>query len=504
VIVAPELRTEMLNRGDMQGLILRAYSELPFASYYLLEIVDPILFKLWLAERLIANDVTTSEDRPGQRDHALNLAFTYLGLNRLGVRTKPLPVPNSGGLTYDGFGLEFKEGLVVPERSRFLGDMEENDPWHWSWGGTNPSSRASSDRIHCLCLLYGTDPDAVATTWERLRPDDDTAPSVYHRDVYLPEDGREHFGFADGISQPTIRFTKRDYDTTLPADRALHVVEAGEFILGYENENLRMPVSPAVVDDGSARSQLLPPLDGSSVFRESPFDSLRDFGRNGTYLVLRQLHQNVARFRRFLITTAGLDPAHQDWLAARMVGRWPSGAPVTRFPDADPWTNTAPTEPELNGFRYDAEDRHGYRCPIGAHIRRGNPRDSTAAVDRELHALERVNSHRLLRRGRLYGERIGPEYQHLASDDDERGLMFLCLNADLRRQFEFVQQTWVNSHKFGGLLDEPDPLVGPAGDFTVQGAEGHRRVSGLPRFIQVTGGAYFFMPGMRALQYLAR
>ena len=504
--MAAPVRSEVLDRGDMQGIILRAYIDLPHATYYLLNIAAPGSFKHWLEERLSAGDVTPASAPAGQQSRALNLAFTARGLNKLGVGTEPLPVQvGDEHALYDGFGLEFREGLVIPHRSRFLGDVGDSAPEGWSWGGTDSAADAHADRIDCLCLLYGTAPEQVADTWARLGPPGHTAVVVYQRDVYQPEDGREHFGFKDGISQPTIRFTKRDYETTVRTDRAMHVVEAGEFILGYENANRRMPLSPAVPTDSTARSQLLQPLKAPSAFRRSPLDTLLDFGRNGTYLVLRQLHQNVGRFRQFLKANAGPEPTDQDRLAAQMVGRWPSGAPLAVWPDADPWSDSPDamrTAAELNSFGYDAEDRYGHRCPIGAHVRRGNPRDSTAHIDGEVHALRRVNFHRLLRRGRLYGDRV-PVNAEPVSDDENRGLMFLCLNADLRRQFEFVQQTWITSNKFGGLLDERDPLAAHDGCFTMQGAAGHNRACGLQPFVVVRGGAYFFLPGMRALRYLA-
>ena len=497
------VRAEVLDRADMQAIILRGYAELPHATFYLLNIADPGSFKQWLDERL--SDITTASTPRGQQARALNLAFTAHGLNKLGVPTEPLAVEAGGEYAlYDGFGLEFREGLALPHRSRFLGDVDESAPARWSWGGTNRGT-ARTDQIDCLCLLYGETSDAVARAWADLIPADSVATVVYQLNAYLPEDGKEHFGFMDGVSQPTIRFTKRDYETTERADRAMHVVEAGEFILGYENANRRMPLSPAVRLDDTARSRLLKPLQVRSAFRRSPLDTLLDFGRNGTYLVLRQLHQNVGLFRQFLRANAGDDRGNQTRLAARVVGRWPSGAPLTVWPDADPWSeddHPKPTDADLNSFGYDADDRFGHRCPIGAHIRRGNPRDSTAQLDGAIHALRRVSFHRLLRRGRLYGDRVPIDAEHV-SDAESRGLAFLCLNTDLRRQFEFVQQTWINSDKFGGLLSERDPLVGHSGRFTLQGAGGSEHAHGLQRFVVVRGGSYFFLPGMCALRYLA-
>lgn len=491
--MAAEVRMEVLERPDIQALILRAYSELREARYYFLKIEDPRDFKSWL-NGLIPR-VTTGHKRAEDYGCALNIAFTRFGLWRLGVRV------NLRGHGYHGFGLEFTQGLVHRERSRFLGDVNDNDPRQWEWGGR--SGLKSESRIDCLCLLFGNEHvRPLADVWREVSPPISAASLVHDQSAYLSNDGREHFGFKDGISQPTIRFTKRDYETTSPEDRARDVVEPGEFILGYENQNSCMPVSPAIPAERDPHPRLMRLGTPSRWSVEPQVDGLKDFGRNGTYLVLRQLRQHVGRFRAFIEANAGLDEARRDLLAARIVGRWQSGAPLTLWPDADPWAqNQSPGD--VNSFGYDELDRYGYRCPVGAHIRRGNPRDATSVLDGQTHALKRVSFHRMLRRGRLYGPRVRSNEAPDAIDTVDRGLMFLCLNADLRRQFEFVQQTWVNNDKFGGLLAEQDPLLGPGGTYTVQRPEGHQRVCGLQRFVTVRGGAYFFMPGIQALHCLA-
>ena len=489
------MASELLQRDDIQALILRAYTELRDVAYVFLEIADPAQFRLWLAQ--VTRHVTTGDQRPedqGRHLHgcAFNIAFTRHGLRKLAV--------NPDGVDgYDGFGLEFKEGLVTQQRSRFLGDVGTNDPWLWQWGGR--AGETSEARIDCLCLIFGNEAD-VFSAWAALQLDPRAASERHVIVGYLSNDGKEHFGFRDGISQPIIRFTKRDYDTTLPRDRALHVVEAGEFILGYENENFVMPVSPAVNGRRDPQNRLGPLVRRSRWGRSQQVGNLKDFGRNGTYLVLRQIRQYVGRFRQFAHDTAGADAHAQHLLQARMIGRWRSGAPLTEHPDNDPYPGRAPGS--LNDFRFDPLDRNTFRCPAGAHIRRGNPRDATSEIDGQARAVKRVNSHRLIRRGRLYGPRVanGPQ-DNAAIDGVDRGLMFLCLNTDIRRQFEFVQQTWINNTKFGGLIDEVDPLVGQGGCFTVQRPEGNEHVHNLPAFVTVVGGGYFFMPGIQALHCLA-
>jgi deferrochelatase/peroxidase EfeB len=153
-----------------------------------------------------------------------------------------------------------------------------------------------------------------------------------------------------------------------------------------------------------------------------------------------------------------------------------------------------------NAFSY-SDDPGGLKCPVGAHIRRANPRDSLDASD-PAGALERVRRRRLLRRGRSFGEPLPPS---APDGGTERGLYFICLCADLERQFEFVQQTWLNNQSFSGLSGETDPLIGAragASCFTVPGAEFPTRYSNLGQFVTVRGGAYFFLPGIHALQQL--
>jgi Dyp-type peroxidase family len=230
---------------------------------------------------------------------------------------------------------------------------------------------------------------------------------------------------------------------------------------------------------------------------------MHDFGRNGSYLVFRQLSQRVAGFWNFLDQATRdpngkSNPVARERLGAKCVGRWQSGAPLVLSPDQDD-----PALANENNFDYNDKDPYGMKCPIGSHVRRSNPRDSLGPDPKT--ALNSANRHRILRRGRSYGHRIE---NPLVDDGAERGLHFICLNGDIERQFEFVQQTWLNNPVFAGLTDEVDPLVGnlAKGDklFTVQGSPLRRRVENLSRFVVVKGGAYFFLPSLRALNYIAR
>jgi Dyp-type peroxidase family len=194
--------------------------------------------------------------------------------------------------------------------------------------------------------------------------------------------------------------------------------------------------------------------------------------------VVRELQQHVEEFRK-------LAPNVQ----AKLMGRWPSGAPLTLSPDRD--------RPELrdrNDFDYFARDRAGLQCPVGAHVRRANPRDAFADPALQLSAADAiasVNHHRILRRGRPY---VQPE---------KTGMFFMCLNTNIDRQFEFVQQNWLANRGFGRLRGEQDFAVGNETSFTIPHCAGRQKLQ-LSAFVRVRGGGYFFLPGIRALRYLTR
>jgi Dyp-type peroxidase family len=297
-------------------------------------------------------------------------------------------------------------------------------------------------------------------------------------------DVTEPFGFRDGISQPLIA----ELEPPGQPGSLLHTVRAGEFVLGYQNQYGQIAESPTVAAAD----------DPGRVLPRTGDPELADLGRNGSYLVLRQLGQDVDGFRRFVDQASrGDGPADPDAstrLAAKMVGRWTNGAPLTRAPD-----HPVDDLSDANDFGYADDDAAGLGCPVGAHIRRANPRDALDPDTGPDQSIRSVNRHRLLRRGRAY---------HDSSDPSERGIHFMCLNANIARQFEFVQHTWLNNPKFAGLYDDTDPLVaihqGDAGrSFTVQARPFRQRVTGLPPFVTVKGGAYFFLPGLRALRFLA-
>jgi deferrochelatase/peroxidase EfeB len=292
-------------------------------------------------------------------------------------------------------------------------------------------------------------------------------------------------------------------------------------------------------------------------FNSNVVNAERDLGQNGSYLVIRHLEQDVEAFWQACIREGdrlessfpdGVTAEPKDFIAAKFVGRWKDGSPLVRFPrypatdapvpqhlplsragaggaavqvpsapaknvgvvaaaasdganvesaassdGASPRKWTLNFEPD-NDFLFGSEDPQALRCPFGAHIRRTNPRESFEPGSLEQLAI--TNRHRIIRVGRFYRPKRG----------QKKGIFFMCLNGDLERQFEFVQQTWAQSPTFHGLANERDPLLadpGGQGGYTIPSRAGPLRVDGLRRFVQTRGGGYFFLPGRRLLTYLA-
>lgn len=457
----------MLQLMDIQGIALSSYADKEHARFLFLGIdASARSFFAGLSGRV------TSALSPKPADVCLNVGFTASGLLALGLEPEVLKT----------FAPEFAEGMAgTPKRSEILGDTGSNAPESWLWGG-----RATP--VDAVLMLYARDDASLERLHTELRAS--YGPGVREQYVRttksLPE-RREHFGFVDGISQPRVR----DYNWSAGDESATpskDTLPAGEFILGYANEYGKLPASPAVASTPPA-VELLP---------ESEQAGHRDLGKNGTYLVFRQIDQDVAGFWDSMLARANGDRGEATRLAAKCVGRWPSGTPLVCAPQQDD-----PAQASRNDFGYAREDPEGLACPFAAHIRRTNPRDSLRPNPEESTQVSR--RHALLRRGRSYGEPLAAFSGE--SEAQERGLMFVCVNANIGRQFEFVQQTWVNNPKFDGLYDDRDPLLGShedaGGTFTIPAKPFRERLRALPRFTRVRGGEYFFAPGLRALRFLA-
>ncbi|MBW4619644.1 MAG: hypothetical protein KME17_09845 [Cyanosarcina radialis HA8281-LM2] len=464
-----------LETQDIQGIIITGYGHLSHSSYLFLHADDPAKAKAWLAK--IAPQITTGVEWPVGPDGkiqkpelALNVAFTCQGLAAMGLKQKSI----------ETFSPEFVEGIAEEARSRRLGDTGDSAPQNWEIGG----DRTAKPEIHALLIVQGQ-PNEIEKLCQiqidlaqshSLR----LAGEVQHGYLPPPDDDREHFGFQDAISQPNIEGSPRKHTDNQP------VIKPGEFILGYPNEYELLPSTPTVPAGDDIHNNLKP---------ESNEGQQKDLGRNGTYLVFRKLHQDVAGFRRYI--RDNFSESERELGAAKLVGRWPDGTPLVNSPDRED-----PSKPFENDFYYMEKDPRGYRCPLGAHVRRVNPRDSLG--DNPQDSIKSVNRHRLVRRGALYGEKLPPGI--FEDDRKDRGVLFFSINANIQRQFEFVQQTWIDNRKFNGLYDEKDPLLGDndgSDGMTIQHELLRRRLTDLPRFVSVKGGGYFFLPSISALYFLA-
>ena len=489
---------------DVQGLVRFGYKKMTNASYALLRVKDASMARAWLH----AAPVTSAVEVNPPPTTALQVALTAPGLEALGVPASVIA----------DFSHEFRGGMAEESRSRQLGDVEANGPEHWSWGGPG--------RVPHLMVMFFGEPGPFETFVQTSKGPSwndafDTLAGLDTSDF----GGVEGFGFADGISQPEIDWNQR---LTVPRTQLdyTNIVALGEFLLGYRNEYGKYTRRPLLED--SATSADLPAAEDAR--------GKKDLGRNGTYLVLRQLQQDVRMFWQFALQQSGGDIAQAEKLASAMVGRTRSGDPLEPIQEQPiPGIHTTPGQKEQNRFTFD-QDPDGSRCPFGAHVRRTNPRN-TDFPNRPRNLLTKlitmlgfgpeglcddltssVRFHRIVRRGREYGTRLDLE-QALApvpagNSHPESGLHFICLNANILRQFEFLQNAWLNSTKFSGLTGESDPLLGNrvalpgcpvTSDFTMQKSDGlRRRVSAMPQFIKVRGGAYFFMPGIKALRYFGQ
>jgi deferrochelatase/peroxidase EfeB len=482
---------------DIQGLVRFGYKHHTEAAFLLLRVRDREAARRWLA-KVSVSTAQTVEPLP---ETALQIALSAEGMRALGV----------DAAIVDSFAADFVSGMADDaNRARRLGDVGANDPGRWEWG-------AGTRMPHVAVLLYAM-PGGLASLQRSIEAQCEVG---FERLACLATtdlDGIEPFGFTDGISQPLL-----DWERKRPARDAerrdySNLSCLGEVLLGYPNEYGGYTDRPLL--DAARAGPLLP--------RAEDAPDRADLGRNGSYLVLRQLRQDVHGFWQFIDRQARGDADMRERIASAMVGRRRDGVPLVG--PADEMYEGAGAPGDLNAFTY-RSDRDGLRCPLGAHVRRSNPRNAdlppgapgilswakrTLGLDADALAHDLVAStrfHRLLRRGREYGPAVSLE-QALGEPGGgaEPGLHFICLNANIARQFEFVQNAWAMGTHFDGLPDESDPLLGtrlpgadgaPTDGFSVPRGDGpDERIAGLPQFVTVLGGAYFFLPGIRALRFL--
>jgi Dyp-type peroxidase family len=529
-----------LETTEIQSIVFGGLGFKPFGALVVADLSDDIVkAKAWLAA--IRPLVAFGDGRRLENPAVVTLALGPAALAKLGLPDAALQT----------FPPAFLDGMGDQSRLRMIGD----DPSTWrDWRTGAPYDAA--------LLVYGTqqkDVDALLVQVRAICSKHGVAIALERPLDEIPADRRERkepFGFVDGTSQPVIRGTYRSLRNGDP----LHLVEPGEFILGYPDNRANMPPTPelaALHDAGNLLPTIAP---GLPAFASSTVAMPRDIGRNGSFLVIRQLEQDVGAFdaycraeaRRLSSRITGPYSIDAHLIGAKMIGRWKDGSSLVRNPNiayseaGDDWQKktqrtgsnpygrsqiaAAPASPsramakavatsaartsggrmsaraeqvarrafdaEDNDFLFGAEDPEGLRCPLGAHIRRANPRESFDPGSAEQLAIS--NRHRILRVGRSY----------TAMKGGARGLMFMCLNADIERQFEFVQQTWMRNASFHGLSCERDPLSIKPGDmasgYTIPTRDGPVGLSPMKQFVTTRGGGYFFLPGRSFMTFLSR
>lgn len=437
------MSASVLELSDIQSGLLRPRPT-PYAAAYLVFRLHDRAGGRALIRRLVPVIPAAEQATSPTGEAWVSASLSFQGLVALGVPQVSL----------DSFPLEFRQGMAA--RAKLLGDVGESAPEQWEPPLGTPD-------VHVVLTVLAPDQGRLDHALARVNDVHHGlggSSLIWRQDCHIHADEREPFGFKDGISHPAIE------GSGIPGTNPHEVpLKAGEFVLGYPDE-----ISP--------RSAIPQP---------------EVLGRNGSYIVFRKLHQKVALFRRYLRENAK-DAAGEEWLAAKLMGRWRSGAPLALSPDRDdpPLGDDARRN---NAFGFQKDDPVGYRTPPSSHIRRMNPRD--AAIS----GVARI--HRMIRRGTAYGPPL-PEGV-LEDDGADRGLMFAFVGAHLARQFEFVQSEWMNDSRFYGGRDEKDPVSGAAGDGATNDIPRRPlrlRLQGLPRFVQTRGGEYGFMPGLRALRWL--
>ena len=492
---------------EIQSLIFGGLGFLPFATATFWRLpAEQSQACAWLSD--LSSDIAWNDGRRVRDDASIH-AIVQLGLSAGGLHALGLPEEGRSS-----FPPAFLAGMQA--RARILGDTQESAPNQWWWTepadaavlvyGESQSARgALRARLDALAKTYGAYlvyevplRDLPRQAPPIVKAEDQASGNAQHNP---PRFDPEPFGFADGISQPLIQGT---YKAERAEAHPLHVVAPGEFVLGYPDNRGNFPPSPcmAAIHDPE---NLLPLLDGHASIGSEGVNRPRDLGRNGSFLVIRQLEQDVTGFHAYCTEEAlrlnsqkrMLPPYHvtPEFIGAKMMGRWQNGAPLVRSPYSQ---SHALAIIEENAFLSGFEDPEGLRCPFGSHIRRANPRDSLDPGSKDQVAI--TNRHRILRIGRKYTPVPG----------GNEGILFMCLNGDLERQFEFVQQTWLNGNVISlscptNLSGERDPVLsgGQANSgFTIPTRDGPVKLAPLPRFTTTRGGGYFFMPGKRLVHYL--
>ncbi|WP_405610538.1 Dyp-type peroxidase [Streptomyces sp. NBC_01508] len=472
---------------EIQGDII-AGAKKDHVQLLLLKFEDKDLARTWL-RRLRPRIATTRQvaafnaefskarkQSGGDDPKALNavwrvVSFTYPGL-RLLAGCDPFPsIPP--GSTQEAF----KQGPAA--RAAMLGDIGECAPEHWLFGN------GTGQPVHAVLTVAADRPQdlRVALTEEREEAVRHKVVIVFEQDGATLEGsrrGKEHFGFKDGISEPAVQgFDEPDpnrpeHKKGSPGTR---IIPTGEIVVGYERT--------------AGRPNDLP-----------------DWAKNGSFQVLRRLAQDVpgwwaqiaARLKELKAQGKVPPEATTEWLAARLVGRWRSGTPVAKCPHAD-----SPSDAEAwsdNDISY-RDDLEGEITPLFSHLRKTTPRDGLLLKSGDKEPVSEKNvldGRRIMRRGIPYGQPFDPAGSAGNGPDAPRGLVFVCYQADLVRQFEFIQKDWIEAPNFPERKTPPgkDPLVATATDVSFKGTKVH-----FEQFVRTEGAVYAFSPSLTTIEKLA-
>ena len=439
------MRAPTLELHEIQATVLRPRPAPYFGTHVLLRVDDAQAGRAFL--RRLTPYVDSAADSRIAANAWLDFGISYTGLEALGLAQESL----------QSFPEAFRVGMAA--RAKQLGDDGVNDPKNWD-------KPFGTGQVHIGVSAF-TDSEEKrrrALAIAREQYEGFSGVSVLAMQDFGAQPGDlNSLGYKDGIDQPPIE------GGVEPLPGQGRPIKAGEFILGYP---------------GEAGTPL-------------PMPQPDILGRNGTFVGFRKYQSRVGAFNRFLRAN-GATPEEQELIAAKLVGRWRSGAPLTLAPDVD--NPALGADPKRNNdFDY-ANDTHGRQVPFGSHIRRMNPRDT------KLTRLTDVNIHRLIRRGTTYGLPYDPNALSEADDEVPRGATFLFISAKAMATIEFLQQEWIQDGNFIGAGDERDPIIGRqegGATFTIPKEPVRRRIHGIETFNVLKGGEYFFMPSISALNWLA-
>ena len=429
---------------DIQSILLRSRPIPYVGTLAVFEIKNAETGKNLIKEILPL--VTSAEDWHKNERASLTIVFTYEGLKALNLPKESL----------ESFPESFKQGMAARKEKLF--DIGENDPKHWEKG-------YGSGKIHVAAAIIAKDKADWQKTYDDLKQKLDAAKDgitvLETHDFGADEEVKNVFGFRDGIANPEIDGSGIDNPPTYGKP-----IKAGEFILGYEGE--------------------------AGVVK--PFPQPEVLGKNGSFMVVRKYQSQVAEFNKFIQENTN-SPEEGELLAAKLVGRWRSGAPLTLAPEKDE-KELGENPEKLDDFSY-KNDELGKKCPFSSHIRRMNPRDSKSFI------LEDVRLHRIMRRAVTFGDIVPPDVTK--NDGKERGQYFIGMSADAMGTTEFLLKQWANDGNSMNLGEEKDPMLGVQKDglFTKPDDPLIKRYHGLQTYNIMKGGEYCFIPSLSALKWIS-